>query len=79
MEPRTRVFSMNSGLQDHVLSAQSGPVLAALNGGSMRRKGKLRMSTARETALRALWGTDEFLDTTGLDTRLIEEDRTLIR
>ena len=25
----------------------------------------MRMSSARETALRALWGTDEFLDTTG--------------
>ena len=26
----------------------------------------LRLSTARETALRALWGTDEYLDTTGM-------------
>lgn len=26
---------------------------------------RLRMSSPRETALRALWGTDEFLDTTG--------------
>ncbi len=27
----------------------------------------MRLSSARETALRALWGTDEFLDTAGLD------------
>ncbi len=25
----------------------------------------MRVSSARETAPRALWGTDEFLDTTG--------------
>jgi hypothetical protein len=31
------------------------------------RRSLMRMSGARETALRALRGTDEFLDTTGID------------
>ena len=36
----------------------------------------LRMSSARETALRALWGTDEFLDTTGrrINVNFIEHE-----
>jgi len=39
----------------------------------------MRMSSARESALRALWGTDEFLDTTGSAagmTSLVDEKRS---
>jgi hypothetical protein len=31
------------------------------------RRPLMRMSSARETALRALWGTDEFLDATAFE------------